>query len=63
MEATAASVTYLVADNYIALMSRWTTCGAWEGNVILDFLKENESDVKPIRFMPILKVRALQSSA
>ncbi|MFL6415580.1 MAG: Tn3 family transposase [Bryobacteraceae bacterium] len=38
---------YLVADNYIALMSRWTTCGAWEGHAILDFLKENESDVKP----------------
>lgn len=38
---------YLVADNYIALMSRWTTCGAWEGHVVLDFLKENESDVKP----------------
>jgi hypothetical protein len=29
---------YLVADNYIALMSRWTTCGAWEGHAILDFL-------------------------
>ena len=28
-------------------MSRWTTCGAWEGHAILDFLKENESDVKP----------------
>lgn len=38
---------YLVADNYIALMSRWTTCGAWEGHAILDFLNENESDVKP----------------
>jgi TnpA family transposase len=38
---------YLVADNYIALMSRWTTCGSWEGHAILDFLKENESDVKP----------------
>jgi TnpA family transposase len=38
---------YLVADNYIALMSRWTTYGAWEGHAILDFLKENESDVKP----------------
>jgi TnpA family transposase len=38
---------YLVADNYIALMSRWSTCGAWEGHAILDFLKENESDVKP----------------
>jgi TnpA family transposase len=38
---------YLVADNYIALMSRWTTCGAWEGHAILDFLKENESDLKP----------------
>jgi TnpA family transposase len=38
---------YLVADNYIALMSRWTTCGAWEGHAILDFLKENESEVKP----------------
>lgn len=33
--------------SYIALMSRWTTCGAWEGHAILDFLKENESDVKP----------------
>jgi TnpA family transposase len=38
---------YLVADNYVALMSRWTTCGAWEGHAILDFLRENESDVKP----------------
>jgi TnpA family transposase len=38
---------YLLADNYIALMSRWTTCGAWEGHAILDFLKENESDAKP----------------
>lgn len=38
---------YLVSDNYIALMSRFTSCGSWEGHYILDFLKENESEVKP----------------
>jgi TnpA family transposase len=37
----------LGADNSIALMSRWTMCSAWEGHAILDFLKENESDIKP----------------
>jgi len=38
---------YMVSDSYIALMSRFTTCGSWEGHYILDFLKENESEVKP----------------
>ncbi|MDQ2843511.1 MAG: Tn3 family transposase [Acidobacteriota bacterium] len=38
---------YLLADSYIALVSRFTTCGSWEGHYILDFLKENESDVRP----------------
>ena len=38
---------YLVSDNYIALMNRFTTCGSWEGRYILDFLQENESDVQP----------------
>jgi TnpA family transposase len=38
---------YLVSDMYIALFSRFTTCGSWEGHHILDFLVENESDVKP----------------
>lgn len=33
-------------DSYIALVSRFTTCGSWEGPSILDFLKENESDVR-----------------
>jgi TnpA family transposase len=38
---------YLLSDNYIALMSRFNACGSWEGHYILDFLKENESEVKP----------------
>jgi TnpA family transposase len=38
---------YLVADSYIALFSRFTTCGAWEGHYILDFIQENTSDVQP----------------
>ena len=38
---------YLVSDNYIALMSRFTTCGSWEGLYILDFLRENKSTVQP----------------
>ena len=38
---------YLISDNYIALMSRFNTCGSWEGHYILDFLQENESEVKP----------------
>jgi len=38
---------YMISDSYIALMSRFTTCGSWEGHYILDFLKENESDVQP----------------
>jgi TnpA family transposase len=38
---------YLVSDNYIALMSRFTTCGSWEGHYILDFLQENKSELHP----------------
>lgn len=38
---------YLIADSYIALFSRFTTCGSWEGHYILDFVTENESDVQP----------------
>jgi TnpA family transposase len=38
---------YFVSDNYIALMSRFTTCGSWEGHYILDFLQENKSTVQP----------------
>jgi TnpA family transposase len=38
---------YLVADSYIALFSRFTTCGAWEGHYILDFVTENNSEVQP----------------
>lgn len=38
---------YLVSDLYIALFSRFTTCGSWEGHHILDFLQENKSDIQP----------------
>jgi TnpA family transposase len=38
---------YLVSDSYIALFSRFNTCGAWEGHYILDFIQENKSEVKP----------------
>ena len=38
---------YLVADSYIALFSRFSTCGSWEGHYILDFVTENSSEVQP----------------
>ncbi|MDE3178852.1 MAG: transposase [Acidobacteriota bacterium] len=38
---------YLLSDSYIALMSRFNSCGSWEGHYILDFLQENQSDVHP----------------
>jgi TnpA family transposase len=38
---------YLIADSYIALFSRFTTCGSWEGHYILDFVTENDSEVQP----------------
>lgn len=38
---------YLIADTYIALFSRFTTCGSWEGYYILDFVTENQSEVRP----------------
>jgi TnpA family transposase len=37
---------YLVAGCYIALFSRFTTCGSWE-HYIIDFLQENNSDIRP----------------
>jgi TnpA family transposase len=38
---------YLISDSYIALFSRFTACGAWEGHYILDFVTENDSEVQP----------------
>ena len=38
---------YMVADSYIALFSRFSTCGAWEGHYILDFIEANKSEVQP----------------
>ena len=38
---------YMVSDMYIALFSRFTTCGSWEGHNILDYFVENDSDVQP----------------
>jgi len=38
---------YHIADNYIALQSRFITCGSYEGHYIIDGLLENESDIQP----------------
>jgi TnpA family transposase len=38
-----------VADNYIALFSRFIACGTYEATFILDALLQNLSDVKPSR--------------
>ena len=38
-----------VADNYIALFSRFIACGTYEATFILDALLQNLSDVKPGR--------------
>lgn len=38
-----------VADNYIALFSRFIACGTYEATYILDALLQNISDVKPGR--------------
>ncbi|HEU4601176.1 MAG TPA: Tn3 family transposase [Steroidobacteraceae bacterium] len=38
---------YIVSDKYIALYSRFITCGSYEGHYILDGLLENTSDVQP----------------
>lgn len=43
---------YMVSDMYIALFSRFTTCGSWEGHNILDYLVENDSDVQPDTIIP-----------
>lgn len=38
---------YLIADSYVALFSRFIACGTYEGYHILDFINENQSDVRP----------------
>ncbi|GLQ91664.1 Tn3 family transposase [Dyella acidisoli] len=38
---------YIVADTYIALYSRFITCGSYEGHYILDACMENTSDIQP----------------
>lgn len=38
---------YHVADNYIALFSRFIPCGVWEAVHILDGLMDNKSDIRP----------------
>ena len=38
---------YLVSDTYIALFSRFSACGAYEGHSILDFVGENRSVIQP----------------
>jgi TnpA family transposase len=38
---------YLVADDYIALFSRFSTCGSWEGHYILDFVTETDEAFHP----------------
>lgn len=38
---------YLVSDKYIALFSHFITCGAYEGNYLIDLLVDNESDIQP----------------
>lgn len=38
---------YLVADDYIALFSRFSTCGSWEGHYILDFVTETDESFHP----------------
>lgn len=38
---------YLIADSYVALFSRFIACGTYEGYHILDFINENQSNVRP----------------
>ena len=38
---------YVVSDTYIALFSRFSACGAYEGHSILDFVVENRSVIQP----------------
>jgi Tn3 transposase DDE domain len=53
---------YMVSDMYIALFSRFTTCGSWEGHNILDYLVENDSTCSQTLSMPTLRARARPSS-
>jgi len=38
-----------VADNYIAIFSRFIPCGVWEAIYIIDWLLQNTSDLQPRR--------------
>ncbi len=38
---------YIVSDTYIALYSRFITCGSYEGHYILDLCMENTSEIQP----------------
>ena len=38
---------HYVSDTYIALFSRFISCGAWEAIYIIDGLLQNSSDIKP----------------
>src|ERR1039457_483117 len=38
---------YLISDTYIALFSRFSACGAYEGHSILDFVSQNRSLLQP----------------
>lgn len=38
---------YLMVDDYIALFSRFSTCGSWEGHYILDFVTETDASLHP----------------
>jgi len=38
---------YHVANNYVAIFSRFIPCGVWEAVYILDALLENQSDIRP----------------
>ena len=38
---------YHVSDKYIALFSRFISCGTYEGLFILDGIADNESDIRP----------------
>lgn len=38
---------YVISDTYIALYSRFNTCGSHESNYMLDWFMANRSDIKP----------------
>lgn len=38
---------YLLSSTYIALMSNFIACGAWEGHYLLDLLEQNHANLQP----------------